>query len=105
MSDKFRRTKENFICGQCGAPVEGDGFTNHCPICLWSKHVDDNPGDRANACLGLMEPEAIELEGRTYRIVHRCVRCGTRKRNVISRRDNEEAVMRIAERKGSAPAE
>ena len=26
---------------------ERNGYTNHCSQCLWSKHVDINPGDRS----------------------------------------------------------
>ena len=40
---KFKRKKENFVCENCGAEVKGDGFTNHCPKCLYSKHVDIFP--------------------------------------------------------------
>ncbi|MFN2146641.1 MAG: RNHCP domain-containing protein, partial [Anaerolineales bacterium] len=36
---KFQRRIEYFICEHCGAEVSGVGFTNHCPVCLWSKHV------------------------------------------------------------------
>ena len=51
---RFTRVVEDFTCGQCGAAVTGDGYTNHCPLCLWSRHVDINPGDRAAECGGLM---------------------------------------------------
>jgi len=49
MARLFTRNIENFTCERCGAAVEGNGFTNHCPACLCSKHVDINPGDRAAA--------------------------------------------------------
>ncbi|HYC79501.1 MAG TPA: RNHCP domain-containing protein, partial [Candidatus Binatia bacterium] len=52
----FQRTPENFVCENCGTKVSGNGYTNHCPNCLYSKHVDNNPGDRLNKCHGLMEP-------------------------------------------------
>lgn len=42
----FTKTVEDFICAHCGTHVRGNGYTNHCPECLWSKHVDNNPGDR-----------------------------------------------------------
>ena len=75
MSQVFQRTKENFICEHCGADVVGNGYTNHCPKCLWSKHVDVNPGDRAARCGSMMEPLRVETKGRAYRIVHRCTKC------------------------------
>jgi Zn finger protein HypA/HybF involved in hydrogenase expression len=34
----FVRRKENFICEACGKKVTGDGYTDHCPACLWGKH-------------------------------------------------------------------
>ncbi|HNZ55449.1 MAG TPA: RNHCP domain-containing protein [Candidatus Paceibacterota bacterium] len=80
MSSKFQRTIEDFSCAHCGFFVPGDGFTNHCPKCLWSRHVDNYPGDRANDCLGLMEPTGLELEKGQYVIVHECQKCRTRKR-------------------------
>ena len=53
---KFTKRKENFICENCGHFVVGNGFTNHCPNCFFSKHVDINPGDRLCSCNGLMKP-------------------------------------------------
>jgi hypothetical protein len=62
MSTVFKKTKEDFVCEHCGKPVVGNGYTNHCPECLWSKHVDVNPGDRAATCLGLMEPVGVTID-------------------------------------------
>ena len=38
---------EDFICENCGKDVEKSSYTarDHCPYCLYSKHVDINPGD------------------------------------------------------------
>ena len=58
----FIRKTEDFICENCGAVVVGNGYTNHCPVCLYSKHVDRSPGDRAAGCGGLMEPVAVALK-------------------------------------------
>ena len=57
---RFTKNKEDFICAVCGTEVKGNGYTNHCPNCLSSLHVDINPGDRACACKGIML--AVELE-------------------------------------------
>jgi len=43
---KFQKRIENFTCEKCGLFVKGTGYTDHCPNCLWSKHMDINPGDR-----------------------------------------------------------
>ncbi len=96
-SKKFIRTKEDFVCGHCGASVQGNGFTNHCPKCLWSKHVDINPGDRAAECQGLMQPVSVEKSGDTYSITHQCSICGYEKRNKVSPEDDFELVINLAQ--------
>ncbi len=88
---KFQRTIENFVCEQCGRAVTGDGYTNHCPDCLYSKHVDVAPGDRAAACGGLMRPIGSELKGSTYFVLQECVSCGFRRKNRIA--PNEMAAL------------
>ena len=81
MGTAFKRRQENFTCGQCGAAVIGNGYTNHCPKCLYSQHVDESPGDRASTCGGLMEPVRLELVKDEYVITHRCLACGYEKPN------------------------
>ncbi len=78
------RTNEGFVCGRCGLHVQplAGGFRNHCPRCLWSRHVDEVPGDRAAHCGGLMAPVRVEPDAkRGWMIVHRCLRCGATRRN------------------------
>jgi hypothetical protein len=98
MSTKFQRRVEDFICEHCAAQVKGNGYTNHCPQCLWSKHVDIHPGDRASACGGMMEP--VRLEGSTphYRILHRCVSCGYERRNDVQAQDSATALTMLIEK-------
>jgi len=91
----FIRQTEDFTCEHCGAEVTGSGYTNHCPHCLWSKHVDNTPGDRANTCCGLMEPTTIEVTGDTYDIVHRCTKCGVTKRNKVADNDDRKVMAAI----------
>lgn len=45
---KFFVRDESFICEHCHKKVEKLGYTSrdHCPYCLYSKHVDITPGDR-----------------------------------------------------------
>lgn len=88
MSKSFIKLVEDFICEKCGVKIKGNGYTNHCPCCLWSKHVDINPGDRASLCEGLMEPVAIEIKGKEFIITHRCVKCGYEKRNKTAEDDD-----------------
>ena len=69
--------KEPYICENCAVSVMGGRYNNHCPKCLWSKHVDEAvPGDRLATCGGLMKPVGIMKRGDQWRIKHRCVKCG-----------------------------
>ncbi len=95
----FQRTKEDFICEHCGTEVKGDGYANHCPHCLYSKHVDINPGDREEDCGGLMEPVDLELKDGKYIIVHRCQRCGFVRRNKVDEGDDFNAVIDLSRKK------
>ena len=80
---KFQRKIEDFTCAHCGQAVQGDGYTNHCPNCLWSRHVDDAPGDRAAECGGLMRPVGTEQRRGGYFVTQECVRCGFRRKNRV----------------------
>jgi len=90
MFKRFQRKKEDFVCGACGKEVRGNGYTNHCPVCLWSKHVDVNPGDRKSECGGMMRPVQIEKKGRGWAVRHRCLDCGFEKNNKLSDGDDTE---------------
>ena len=90
---KFTRTIEDFVCAHCGAAVRGNGYTNHCPQCLWSKHLDIHPGDRAEKCGGMMEPVSVETKGGAHTLTHRCTLCGFSRRQTASPDDNFEKIM------------
>ncbi|MCR4328216.1 MAG: RNHCP domain-containing protein [Patescibacteria group bacterium] len=92
---KFQRTKEDFTCEQCSFTVEGNGYTNHCPKCLWSKHVDVNPGDRAATCGGTMEPVGVEVGGERHSIVHVCTRCNFERKNKVSKDDDFDTILTL----------
>jgi len=93
----FIRTKENFVCEHCGREVVGTGYTNHCPECLWSKHVDIDPGDRLEKCGGLMEPIGTEEQGREWRVIQKCQSCGKVRKNKISPEDDFEEVIKVSQ--------
>ncbi|MEX0672812.1 MAG: RNHCP domain-containing protein [Candidatus Paceibacterota bacterium] len=97
MSQQFQRNIENFTCESCGLRIKGNGYTNHCPQCLYSKHVDVNPGDRAADCGGLMEPVMCEAEKGGYVLTHKCGRCGYKRRNKVGESDNKEVLVAIAQ--------
>lgn len=94
---KFQRRKEDFACEKCGHAVKGSGYTNHCPKCLTSKHVDIYPGDRAASCGGMMEPVSVGIEKNEHFIAYRCLQCGHEKRNKVSENDDFDAVLRVAQ--------
>ena len=93
MSQTFQKTTEDFVCEHCGQNVKGSGYTNHCPTCLWSKHVDEFPGDRAEKCGGMMKPVKIEMEKGEFVISHQCVVCGYIKRNKTACEDNLKVIL------------
>ena len=76
----FIARQERFTCEHCKAdvePLENGSYRNHCPHCLYSKHVDDEgPGDRASGCEGLMKPTGVDhRSGKGWMVVHRCENC------------------------------
>ena len=92
---KFQRKFENFVCKNCHKKTKGDGYTNHCPFCLYSLHVDINPGDRAADCSSLMKPVWIEKKKDAYAITHECIVCGHKKKNKISPKDDFDEVIKL----------
>lgn len=95
VSPKFQRKIEDFICENCGYSVIGNGYTNHCPKCLWSKHVDINPGDRASTCGGMMEPISVEIKDGEYVLLQKCKKCGHERRNKVGKEDDFDAVLKV----------
>lgn len=95
LSKRFQKRIEDFVCENCGEKVKGNGYTNHCPKCLWSKHVDVNPGDRASKCLGMMKPIRVEGSTPSYFLIHECVRCGQKARIMADKMDSGEALLTV----------
>ena len=78
---KNHRCDDTFTCKHCGRVVvpigAGTQHRNHCPNCLTSLHLDNEPGDRAADCGGQMEPVAVWVrKGGEWAIIHRCRLCG-----------------------------
>ena len=95
------RHAESFRCTHCrlDVPLAAAGTThrNHCPTCLWSRHLDDEPGDRASDCQASMEPIAITVrKDGEWVLIHRCLGCGTLSSNRIAGDDNPLLLVRIA---------
>ncbi|MEZ4210492.1 MAG: RNHCP domain-containing protein [Patescibacteria group bacterium] len=93
----FIKHSEDFDCANCGSHVVGNGYTNHCPICLWSLHVDNLPGDRENNCRGKMKPIQVEITSEGYDVVHQCQSCRVIKRNKVSDNDDRDTLVKIIE--------
>ncbi|MFA5871871.1 MAG: RNHCP domain-containing protein [Parcubacteria group bacterium] len=94
-SKKFQRKKEDFICAICGAAICGDGYTDHCPNCLWGKHVDINPGDRKAKCGGRMRPVKIEEKSGKILILYICEKCGHKYRVKKAEEDDMDKIIEI----------
>jgi len=89
---------ESFECENCGKLVSKSKYTarDHCPFCLFSKHVDINPGDRSNNCLGLLKPIGIEKFKDTYKIIYKCQKCNELHKNIMENEDNMDLIISLS---------
>ncbi len=89
---------EEFICDNCHKKVSKLGYTarDHCPYCLYSKHVDINPGDRLNTCHGLLVPIGIEKFRDSYKIIYRCNKCNETHKNIIAKDDDYDRIIDLS---------
>ncbi|MBD3335466.1 MAG: ribosome small subunit-dependent GTPase A [Candidatus Eisenbacteria bacterium] len=97
-----------FVCDQCGLTVPAAGgataHRNHCPLCLWSRHVDHRPGDRAAGCGGGMEPVAVSVRpGGEWAVIHCCRACGALHANRVAGDDDETQLLALAARPLAQP--
>lgn len=95
---RFNMIDEKFICENCNKEVLPLGYTarDHCPHCLYSKHVDINPGDRENNCKGLLEPIQIEKFKDTFKIVYKCQKCGKNHKNIMAKDDDVNKIIELS---------
>ena len=99
------RNLTEFRCVQCGELVStsrecsGVNNRNHCPVCLWSRHVDHlKAGDRNSACRSRMEPVGLTLKHTLKHygeekqgelmLIHRCAGCRKISINRVAADDN-----------------
>lgn len=110
-----REDAEGFTCRHCGAyvpgasPLAGVQNRNHCPTCLWSRHLDGRTaGDRAAGCRAPMRPlgltakrsankYAAERDGELM-VVHRCTVCSKVVANRIAADDSDAALLEVFDR-------
>ena len=82
----------------------GSGHRNHCPNCLSSLHVDEEPGDRASDCGGVMDPIGVWVRrDGEWALIHRCRVCGALRSNRAAGDDNPAKLLAIAARPLAAP--
>ena len=104
----------DFKCTHCHALVlsahmlSGVNNRNHCPYCLWSRHLDlFAAGDRLSACKAAMKPIGLTMKlGRNkYRreargelmLIHQCTECQALSINRIAADDDSAAILAVFE--------
>ena len=94
----FTMRDESFICENCRKEIKPLGYTarDHCPYCLYSKHLDIMPGDRLNECKGLLKPIGIEKFKDTYKIVKKKKKCNEFHKNIIAKDDDMTEIINIS---------
>lgn len=114
--------RNGFKCCNCGQWVPfsesiGTEHRNHCPFCLWSKHVDSQEsGDRKADCQAGMKPIGLTFkrEGTDkygiprqgeIMLIHECVKCGKISINRIAGDDDPEAILKIFKESQGLPSE
>ncbi|TAK25673.1 MAG: RNHCP domain-containing protein [Chloroflexota bacterium] len=96
-----RQQSDDFRCKRCkmmvGPVVYGGHNRNHCPFCLWSRHVDGRvPGDRASTCGSMMMPIGVFVRPKgEHTIVHRCLGCEFERHNRIAADDFFDRVLAL----------
>ena len=97
---RFNMIDEIFICENCSKKVEKLKYSarDHCPFCLYSKHVDILPGDRSNDCKGLLKPIDIEKFKSTYKIIYKCEKCNELHKNIIAIDDDYDNIIELSKK-------
>jgi DNA-directed RNA polymerase subunit RPC12/RpoP len=102
----------DFRCKHCGQLVStnpllsGVHNRNHCPYCLWSRHLDwKRPGDRLAACKAEMRPLGLTVKKAVKKyalpsngelmLIHQCVDCGKLSINRIAADDDAPAIDQV----------
>ena len=98
MQKQFSVNNESFECDNCGKTVSKHPTSSrdHCNYCLFGKHVDENPGDRANTCKGVLEPIGIKRRSDKLQIAYKCRQCGETVFNVAAPDDDEQALIELS---------
>jgi hypothetical protein len=102
----------SFHCVHCHLQVSSSPFIagvqnrNHCPYCLWSRHVDMNKtGDRLAGCKAEMQPLGLTLKATRKKygparagelmLIHQCLGCGKISINRIAADDDSSLLLEV----------
>ncbi|MCL1793726.1 MAG: RNHCP domain-containing protein [Oscillospiraceae bacterium] len=96
----FSKNDEGFICANCKSEITPLKYTsrNHCPHCLYSLHVDINPGDRKNLCGGMLKPILSEPNPdarKGYTITFKCEKCKRKTKNKSASDDDTILLIKL----------
>lgn len=100
---RYPQSEEMFKCRHCHRFVcplpSGGHHRNHCPFCLYSRHVDERKsGDRLSACGASMEPVGyFQRPNGEYVVVHHCMGCDEERFNRIAADDAFDFVLSLPE--------
>ncbi|GAB4285462.1 MAG: hypothetical protein Kow0081_3300 [Candidatus Dojkabacteria bacterium] len=97
---KFSKKNEKFICETCGyaVPKHPKSSRDHCPNCLFGKHVDINPGDRASNCKGILAPIGLDIKGKKQQIVYKCKKCNRVVKCITAPDDSFEELVKLSKK-------
>lgn len=99
--EKAKDRQLDFRCSNCRlmvpAKAPGTQHRNHCPTCLWSRHVDSSVGVRLAVltCGRRMRPLRTRLTAQDVQILHQCEGCGHEKWNRIAADDNIVSLLQL----------
>lgn len=95
----FKKNDDSFICVNCLRKVPKLNYTSrdHCPYCLYSMHVDINPGDRLCNCHGILKPVGVCKDKKgLYKIIYKCMKCNASKKNIQAQDDDINEIIKIS---------
>jgi hypothetical protein len=90
----------------CDPALAGVQNRNHCPYCLWSRHLDWRiAGDRLAGCRATMQPIGLTIKRSRNKyagerdgelmLIHRCTICAKVAINRIAADDSDAAIVQI----------
>lgn len=94
----FEKNDNEFSCRVCGklVPTLKYSSRDHCTKCLCSIHIDINPGDRANTCLGTLVPiEVTTSNKKGYIIKYQCDKCKQFHNNKSAEDDSFKTLLKV----------